>query len=270
MQSPQRCRARLLVPSLISEVRRCEARDIPRRLASDDRSRAGAVVDEHRLVTGGVPWRGDDLDPWGYLVISVDLPEVDPSRERPLGNGVAACLGGFHLGVLDDDGGIGEARVLAAVVEVEVRGDHGRHLLDNDDVAVEGLVEIVVDRSVEPVDEGATDTDARVDDDRPARVEHQVREHRERRPSPWQRGRRRDIGEVEPVDLDHGVRAATSITALVAVGAFSTSVHIGGEHLDVGDVARRSGDAGVEGEQRGLQGLGQRDVDGVVCGEVLP
>ena len=109
-------------------------------------------------------------------MVTVDRGERDTGWERPARHRVSGGLRRFHLGSLDDDVRLGESVVLAAVIEVEVRRDDHCDVIDRDAVAVQSLVEIVVDRRVELVDEGVPDADARVDQDRAARMQHEVGE----------------------------------------------------------------------------------------------
>jgi hypothetical protein len=92
---------------------------------------------------------------------------------------------------------------LAAVVEVEVGGDDGADFVDGDAVVAQHLIEVVVHRRVELIDEGVPDADAAVDEDRASGVQHKVGEHRERRPCPWQVRRRGDVGQVKAMDAGH-------------------------------------------------------------------
>jgi hypothetical protein len=126
------------------------------------------------------------------------------------------CLRRFHLRSLNDDPSACEPVVLAAVVEVEVGRDDRRDVARADAVPVERLVEVVVDRRVQLVDERVPDAHTGVDQDGSGGVQHEVGEHRERWPRPWQVRRGRDVGEVKSVDVDHGQLTHASATVHVA------------------------------------------------------
>jgi hypothetical protein len=89
------------------------------------------------------------------------------------------------------------------MVEVRVGRDDGADLVDGDAVLAQRLIEVVVHRRVELIDIGVPDADAAVDEDRASGVQHEVGEHWQRRPCPWQVRRRGDVGQVNAMDARH-------------------------------------------------------------------
>jgi len=192
-----------VVPSVISKSSGSEAAHIPGCLATHDRPNPFPVIDEHRLMTGSVTRGGDDVNPRGDLAISVDERQLDVRRERPFRHGVARRPRSFSFSSLDDDPGPCEAIILAAVVEVEMRCDDGRDVVDADVVAVQRFFEVEVHWGVEVVDQGVSGTYSAVNQDRSGPVQDEIGEHRKGRPRPGQVRCGRDVREVETSNFGH-------------------------------------------------------------------
>jgi hypothetical protein len=88
------------------------------------------------------------------------------------------------------------------VVEVQVRRDNRRDVLDAHPVAVKCLAEVVVHRAVELIDELVAHSHSRIDENRAGRVNDEIREHRERWPGPRQVRSGCDVRQVKPVNVD--------------------------------------------------------------------
>ena len=104
-----------------------------------DRGHAFVSLDQHRLVTRGVPRCREESNARDDLVLTVDAAvgrprELDPIEYveidalRPVC--VAAGMGHVPLGLLHEDRDAGKQRVPADVVEVEMAVDHGDDLVD--------------------------------------------------------------------------------------------------------------------------------------------
>jgi hypothetical protein len=155
-------------------------------------------------MTWRVARRRDDPYAVDNLEVTLDGGEFDAGGKRPIWDCVVRRLSCFDFGTLHEDLGVAEAVVLATVVEVQMRGNHGVDVFDPNAVSAQCLVQVVMHRRVQPVDEGAVGSNPCVDDDWPGWVRNEIAADRKCRSRPRKVRRWRDISQVQAMYADHG------------------------------------------------------------------
>ena len=94
------------------------------RVADQHVEGVAVAADQDALVALGMPRGGDDLEAGQHLGVSVEQFESCAREVDPVAQLRRLTLGPAELSALDEERGVGEDGVLAAVVEVQMSVDH--------------------------------------------------------------------------------------------------------------------------------------------------
>lgn len=141
---------------------------------------ASRSLNDHRLVSRRMAWRGEQSDSVKELVLAANNSQSIGIDRGPFRDGVTRILGGFVLGSLNEHGRL-ERGKLAAMIEMKVRDHDGRDVGDAETDRIQGIGERDDHRPIRLVDPCVIGTDAGVDEKYSVAVSDDPSVYRERR-----------------------------------------------------------------------------------------